>query len=149
MKSLGIPHRTIPQELLDSLGHDPSAVTGATRRFRGWRAVEDTHHRLFQQRDTFQRYISATGRSGNRPPSQSVLRAPIESLLEALQILDSHQQEIATGAALVGEVLEQVKVVHAAVKRQYNDTLSHTSVLYPEVSHAFLYTFIISCIPFS
>jgi len=135
MKLLGIPHSNLPQELLDAFSHDPAAVTGATRRSRGWRAVEDTHHRLTQQRDAFRKFISTAASTGIFPVPGSVLHDPIESLLQSLQALDSRQQEIATKTVEVADVLAKAKTIHATVKTQYNGTLSHTSVAYPEVSY--------------
>jgi hypothetical protein len=40
----------LPAPLLEALNHDPSAITGATRRLRGWAAVEDIHRRVGRQR---------------------------------------------------------------------------------------------------
>jgi hypothetical protein len=132
MKLLGMPHKNLPQELLDAFGHDPATITGATRRFRGWRAVEDIHDRLLQQRDAF---LSFTAKTDVSSVLGSVLQEPIASLHQSLEALDSHQQDIAIRAIEVADVLAKVKTVHATVKKQYNETLSHTSNVYPEVGY--------------
>lgn len=130
-KSLQVPHRALPADLLDAFCHDPAAVTGVTRRFRGWRAVEDIHNRVLRQRETFRAFLST---SQNPPSAQkSVFDEPISALQETFRKLESHQASIATKAREITGILTRVKGIHASVKTEYNETLSHTSVAYPEV----------------
>ena len=131
MVSLGIPHRSLSRELLDAFGHDPAAVTGATRRYRGWRAVDDIYRRLSRQREVFRAFISL--KTSNMPVSRSVLDDPIASLVVSLSQLEVHSREITRRATKVGETLKAVQKVHGSVKAGYNSTLSHASVVYPEV----------------
>lgn len=133
MKSLGIQHTNLPSELLEAFGHDPAAVTGSTRKFRGWEAVDDIHNRLTRQRETFQNFLSQFANGGVLSAPGSVLEGPISSLLKSLETLETQRQEIVEKAKEVAEVLTKTKAIHATVKADYNDTLSHTSVVYPEV----------------
>lgn len=132
MKSLGMPHRGVPTELLDAFSHDPAAVTGATRRWRGWRAVEDIHNRIIRQRETLRIFISMS--QDRFSPPDSVFDEPIAALSQTLEKLESHRDTTATKAREIAGILTSVKDLHASVKTEYNDTLSHTSVEYPEVS---------------
>lgn len=128
-----LSYENLPKELLDSFGHDPAAVTGATRRLRGWRAVEDIQQRLQRQREVFQAFIS---HSRERPvPSHCALGDSILHLTQTLEVLESHKKSIASTAQRVTDLLESVQEVHVEVKADYYDTVSHTSVLYPELSH--------------
>jgi hypothetical protein len=131
MKSLGVPHRGIQTELLDAFSHDPAAVTGATRRWRGWRAVEDIHSRITRQRETFRIFLT-TCQDGSSPPD-SVFDNPIAALSQTLETLEYQREAITTKGGEVAGILTSVKGIHASVKMEYNDTLSHTSVVYPEV----------------
>ncbi|KAJ7110005.1 hypothetical protein C8R44DRAFT_634387 [Mycena epipterygia] len=131
--SLKVPHRGIPRELVDAFSHDPAAVTGATRKYQSWRAVDDIHNRLVRQRETFQEFLSHSP-DVDCSVSESVLADPITALMESLKTLDAERQEIAWRATEVSGVLKTVQTVHADVKAAYNGTLSHTSVIYPEIS---------------
>ncbi|KAG6840917.1 hypothetical protein C0991_003259 [Blastosporella zonata] len=140
MGSLGIAHVGLPRELVDAFGHDPAAVTGATRRFRGWKAVDDIQYRLLRQREVFRLFLSRA--QTEVPQSKSVLDDPISSLVQSLKALESHSQRIAGRAFEVGEALKTVQATHDAVKTQYNKTLSRTSVVYPEVHASYFYFFV-------
>jgi hypothetical protein len=131
MVSLGISHMGLPRELLDAFGHDPAAVTGATRRYQGWRAVDDIHRRLSRQREVFRAFL--LHKNTDMSVSNSVLDDPIASLVRSLSELEVHSCVIARRAAEVGEALKSVQKIHASVKADYKSTLSHTSVVYPEV----------------
>lgn len=137
LRSLGVPYNNLPQDLLDAFGHDPAAVTGATRKFQSWKAVDDIHTRLIRQRETFRDFLSHAAEN-NLPASASVLDDPIAALLRSLETLETYRQEITTKAKAVVDVLKRVQTVHAEVKAEYNDTLAHTSVVYPEVRHCHL-----------
>lgn len=131
IKSLGVPHKSIPTELLDAFSHDPAAVTGATQRWRGWRAVEDIHNRITRQRETLRIFLSVS--QDTLSPPDSVFDGPIPALSQTLETLEGHREACVTKAGEVAGILTSVKGIHASVKTEYNDTLSHTSVVYPEV----------------
>lgn len=128
---------SLPRELLDAFGHDPAAVTGATRRYHGWRAVDDIHRRLCRQREVFWAFLSHN--NANMSVSNSVLKDPITSLLRSLSDLEVHSHVIAKRAAEVEETLKSVQKIHANVKADYKSALSHTSVVYPEVRFPLLH----------
>lgn len=146
--ALGISYPKIPADVLEAFSHDPSAVTSTTRYTSGWRAVEDIHERVCRQRETlgaFAMTMLSQPEDANTSP-QNVFHDPIASLKESLMDLERHQQRIATQADNVAETLARVKEVHRTVKKDYNDTLAHTSLIYPEVHIASLevFTFLIS-----
>jgi hypothetical protein len=132
-KSLGLTYKSLPPELLDAFNHDPAIVSGTTPRFQGWRAVEDTHRRLARQREIFQTFLSTTANTSVFSPPGSVLHEHITTLLQSLEALEGLKEDIAVKTMEVAEALEKVKTVHATVKKEYNETLSHTSVMYSEV----------------
>jgi len=55
-------------------------------------------------------------------------------LSQALEKLERHRDAIVSKAREVAGLLTSVKGIHASVKTEYNETLSHTSVVYPELS---------------
>ncbi|KAL4241825.1 hypothetical protein ABKN59_000713 [Abortiporus biennis] len=131
---LGIPYRKIPHEVLDSLSHDPSSVVSATKRFRGYKAVDDIHERINRQRDILRAFASSISGQEVAPPAQNVFDDSITSLMQALEQLEIHRQHIAREAADVAEALAKVKPMHAVVKKEYNETLGHTSLVYTQIS---------------
>ncbi|KAF4573167.1 hypothetical protein EYR36_007677 [Pleurotus pulmonarius] len=131
---LDVPHVGMPQDVLDAFGHDPSAVTGSTRRLRGWEAVEDIHSRVLRQRDALRRFIYSVEEK-TPGPMKSVLDHPIASLTRALENITAQHEEITLKAQEVAKVLQSVKSLHADVKAEYNETLAQTSVVYPELSY--------------
>ncbi|KAJ7103322.1 hypothetical protein B0H15DRAFT_975630, partial [Mycena belliarum] len=133
--SLNVDHKRLPRELVDAFSHDPAAVTGATRKYQSWRAVDDIHDRLARQRETFREYLAHSSHADSSQASaKSILADPISALMESLKTLDEQRREIAWRATEVSAVLKTVQTVHADVKAAYNGTLSHTSVIYPEIS---------------
>ncbi|KAF7981120.1 hypothetical protein HWV62_34847 [Athelia sp. TMB] len=132
MKSFQVPYRALPADLLDAFCHDPSAVTGVTRSYKGWRAVEDIHNRVIRQRETFRAFLS----SSPNPPiaSKSVFDEPISVLHDLFGKLEARQAAIAAKAREITGILTRVKGIHASVKTDYNETVAHTSVAYPELS---------------
>lgn len=131
IQALGIIQTKLPSELLDALSHDPAAVTGSTRSLKGWRAVEDIHGRVMRQRDTCRSFLALS--QDAIPPSGSVFDDSINKLSQTLHELEDHKAAIATKARDVAGILTRVKGIHASVKTEYNETFSHTSVVYPEV----------------
>lgn len=136
--SLGVQYTSIPQEVLDALNHDPCSVVSATKRFKSWRAVDDIHSRIVRQRDVLRNFAQTTAGDGIATPPQSVFADSIAGLTNALQQLEMHRQHIIEEAATVAKALVRVKDVHATVKREYNETMAHTSLVYPEVSRSIL-----------
>lgn len=129
--SRGINQPAIPKELLEAFVHDPSAITGATRRARGWRAVEDIYERVHRQRHTFRVFIDSFAED---PSNQGCrLDDSIDGILQALEELELHRAEIVLGADSVANLLHSVQDIHGNVKDNYNSTVSHASVVYPEV----------------
>ncbi|KAJ6621153.1 hypothetical protein B0H10DRAFT_1790560, partial [Mycena sp. CBHHK59/15] len=133
--SLNIPYKGIPRNLMDAFSHDPAAVTGPTRKYRSWRAVDDIHNRLALQRETFREFLSHTPDIDCSKGSGSVLADPIAALVQSLKTLDAERREIAWKATEVSDILKTVQTVHGEVKSAYNGTLTHTSVIYPEISN--------------
>ncbi|TFK77329.1 hypothetical protein BDN72DRAFT_867071 [Pluteus cervinus] len=133
-RTVGLQQLAIPRDLLDSFSHDPAVVTGSTRRHQGWRAVEDIHNRVVRQRKVFQNFLRQVHNQENCE-RRNILDDPMSSLLRSLKALQQHKTSIATEAQKVAQELKDVKVVHQDVKDGYNKTLSHTSVVYPELSH--------------
>ncbi|KDR85432.1 hypothetical protein GALMADRAFT_234305 [Galerina marginata CBS 339.88] len=132
MQNQGIQKISIPRDLLEALGHDPSAVTGATRRDRGWRAVEDIHQRVHKQRNVFRSFLDSFA---GHPTSQGCqLDVPLEGIIEALEQLQQHKAMISEEADKVSELLSSVQDLHTEVKGHYNSTVSHVSIVYPELS---------------
>ncbi|KAL4070581.1 hypothetical protein J3A83DRAFT_4094948 [Scleroderma citrinum] len=133
MPTLGIPYRNLPPELLDAIGHDPSAVTGGTRRYHGWQAVEDIYERIIRQREVIRQFLSLAGEDNFSTPD--VLDQPITSLMKKLETLEQAQYPLREKADEVNKILAEVRSIHGTVKQEYNNALSQTSVVYPELSH--------------
>lgn len=130
--------RRLPRELMEVFSHDPAAVTGQTRRLRGWRAVEDIHKRLEKQRATCRLFLSEhIDKTGGDIGIGSVLREPANTLNSSLESLEQFKANVQFKAREIGELLRHVQDIHAQVKTNYNSTLSHTSVVYPEVCHSY------------
>jgi len=134
MNSFELPSRQLPPELLDAFNHDPSSIIGSTRGYRGWRAVEEIHARMSRQRETFRIFMSVARERGIIVDSTSWLDEPLVALFQSLDALEGQIHSVSASADQVTEVLGKTKSIHATVKAEYNDTLSHTSVIYPEVS---------------
>jgi predicted GTPase len=132
MLGLGVPYRSLPPELLDAITHDPSSVTSGTRKRRGWTAVEDIHERVLRQREIIRIFLS-TMKVDDVPAPDNVLDKPISTLMERLQALEREREPLQTQANNVTEILTQVRAVHATVKEEYNEAVSYTSLVYPEV----------------
>ncbi|KAI0669751.1 hypothetical protein C8Q78DRAFT_1037665 [Trametes maxima] len=131
---LRIPYPRIPPEVMDAFVHDPAAVTGATRRVRGWEAVEDIYARIQRQRDTLQSFIHCDLNDEDPAPASNVFDEQIKGAIGALEQLASQREVLVRRAEEVATVLKRVKVIQATVKKDYNDTLAHTSLVYPELS---------------
>ncbi|KAK7059198.1 hypothetical protein VNI00_001825 [Paramarasmius palmivorus] len=134
MNYLGLPYKGLPQDLLEAFSHDPAAVTGSTRRLKSWRAVDDIHARLTRQRAVFEEFLASDNGHGGFPVTHDVLQEPILALIQSLDQLEAHKVAIASKAKEVSELLRDTQQIHNTVKTEYNETLAHTSVVYPELS---------------
>jgi hypothetical protein len=130
-----IKYRSLPPDLLETFSHDPAAVTGSTRRYKGFRAVDDIHNRLVRQREVFQLFIANEARYGVTMAPKGVLTEPITQALASLEKLEKLKEEVKAQVTQVSSILKDAQKQHAVVKSDYNETLSHVSVVYPEVSN--------------
>lgn len=131
-KITGVNQRKIPRDVLETFGHDPSAVTNATTRLRGWRAVEDIHQRVYRQRATLRAFLDSVPQE---PSNEGcILDQPIEILLQDFSELEYYKDKIIREAVDVERVLADVQAEHSKVKEEYNVAVSHVSIVYPEVS---------------
>ncbi|KAF9527706.1 hypothetical protein CPB83DRAFT_767869 [Crepidotus variabilis] len=130
---LSITMLNVPKELVEAFGHDPAGVTGSTRRLQGWQAVEDIHQRILRQRRTFSSFLDTF--EGLSPTDGCALDKPMETLFELLAALKAQKQDIVNKAEEVEVLLEEVQKIQGQVKEQYNKTVSHVSVVYPQLSH--------------
>jgi len=131
-RTLGVNYTPLPPELIDAFSHDPAVVTGATRQKGGWQAVEDIHSNITRQRDTVREYLRQE-RHVEVAPLPSVLDSPLRSLQQSLDALEQRRGTISQKVQEVIETLARVKQLHAAVKAEYNNAMTHTSSVYPEV----------------
>ncbi|KAF4623496.1 hypothetical protein D9613_002205 [Agrocybe pediades] len=128
----GLPRIDIPRDLLEAFGHDPAAVTGQTRRDRGWRAVEDINNRIQKQRAAFRAFFDSYV---ELPPGEGcLLDGTIESIVEFLESLEQHKIEIAAEEENVSSLLSYIQHIHTKVKDSYHATMSLVSSVYPELS---------------
>jgi hypothetical protein len=134
---LGDKFTPIPSEVLDALSHDPASVIGATRRYKSWRAVEDIHERIRLQRQILRDFTSVLAQTDVDHGGSSALEDILMTLSESLEQLESHRTRLTDDAEEVVETLGQVKESHAAVKKEYNEVMAHTSLIYPQVRRPF------------
>ncbi|KAJ3749301.1 hypothetical protein DFH05DRAFT_1593438, partial [Lentinula detonsa] len=134
---LDLSNLTLPHELLEAFSHDPANVTSSTKRLKSYRAVDDIHHRLMKQRAVFREFLDQNQISNatrSDADDEDILQDPIDSLLRTLKELEDHRMRIMDKEKEVSEMLRETQIIHAEVKKVYNDTLVHTSVVYPELS---------------
>ncbi|KAH7880899.1 uncharacterized protein C8R40DRAFT_1261516 [Lentinula edodes] len=132
----GFGYTAISPELFEAFSHDPANVTSSTKRLKTYRAVDDIHHRLTRQRAVFAEFLAQNSKDSGSdgPETQDILQAPIEDLMRTLKKLEHHRLDVVNREKEVSEMLRETQVVHAEVKKEYNSTLAHTSVVYPELS---------------
>ncbi|KAJ4485873.1 hypothetical protein J3R30DRAFT_3281609 [Lentinula aciculospora] len=140
----GYEYTTLPHELLEAFSHDPANVTSSTKRLKSYRAVDDIYHRLTRQRAVFREFLDRNTNNGDAddsdgetipaPVTQDILKNPIDSLMSTLKKLEEHRLGIVHREKDVSEMLRDTQVIHSEVKKRYNSTLAHTSVVYPELS---------------
>lgn len=125
----------IPHDVLDAFLHDPSAVISKTQQTHGWKDVDDIHRRVQQQQETLRAFRCSLLDSGSITPPHKVFEDPVSSLMQSLDRLAAQREYLVRKAEDVSTILKRVKGIHADVKKEYNDTLAHTSLVYPEVRH--------------
>jgi hypothetical protein len=130
---LCVPGFHVPQQVLDAFSHDPAAVTGSTRRLKGWRAVEDIHARISWQREVLQNFVTAVAGLKGKDLPTGIFDESIAGLMESVAQLEQHRDVIVENAEEVTDLLARVREIHGYVKAEFNDTLAHTSQIYPEV----------------
>ncbi|KAJ3872480.1 hypothetical protein F5051DRAFT_480309 [Lentinula edodes] len=138
----GFGYTAISPELFEAFSHDPANVTSSTKRLKTYRAVDDIHHRLTRQRAVFAEFLAQNknskdshgGSDGPETQDIDILKSPIENLMRTLKKLEHHRLDVVNREKEVSEMLRETQVVHAEVKKEYNGTLAHTSVVYPELS---------------
>jgi len=135
IQTQGLPRIDIPRDLLEAFGHDPAAVTGPTRRDRGWRAVEDINYRVERQRALFRAFINSYVEL--LPGEGCLLDDAIESIADILEILEQYKTQIAVEEEKVSTLLSYVQHIHSKVKESYHATMSLVSFVYPEVCFLF------------
>ncbi|KAL0071727.1 hypothetical protein AAF712_000649 [Marasmius tenuissimus] len=134
MSSLGLAFKGLPSELIEAFVHDPAAVTGHTRRYRGYKAVDDIHNRLARQRAIFHSFLQNDAGEGGFPVTDDILRDPISALLQSIGQLEAHHDGIATKVKEASSLLEETQAIHNQVKDDFHGALSHTAAVYPEIS---------------
>ncbi|KAJ3867181.1 hypothetical protein EV359DRAFT_35046, partial [Lentinula novae-zelandiae] len=143
----GFGYTAISPDLFEAFSHDPANVTSSTKRLKTYRAVDDIHHRLTRQRAVFAEFLEHNTNTNkdkdkdkdkdsgpDRSATQDILKSPIEDLMRTLKTLEKHRMGVVEREKEVLEMLRETQVVHAEVKKEYNGTLAHTSVVYPELS---------------
>ncbi|CAK5264511.1 unnamed protein product [Mycena citricolor] len=131
---LNLPHKGLSRDLMDAFGHDPSTVVGNTRSSKGWRAVEEIHSRLAQQRETFRHFHAHISNREIDSGPESVLEDKISSLSQALEQLEVERHKFSTKALAAAALLQKTQTLQTKVKSEYHSTQSHTSAGYPEAS---------------
>lgn len=131
MSILGQRQQVLPKDLVESFGHDPAAVTGLTRRLKGWRAVEDIHQRLVKQRQIFSAFIAfETHRTFDH---ESILDDKVSRLTQNLSVLEERREELTKRTEDVESLLQAVQKYYESAKTDYDKSVALTSNLYPEV----------------
>lgn len=94
------------------------------------------------QRDVLQSYVtSLAGLKGKLPLPTGIFDESIASLMESIGQLEKHRHGIIEKAEGVTDLLAHVREMHGIVKAEFNDTLIHTSHIYPEVRRSFGFMF--------
>ncbi|KAJ3772008.1 hypothetical protein FB446DRAFT_644303 [Lentinula raphanica] len=127
---------SLPPLLLEAFSHDPANVTSSTKRLKSYRAIDDIHNRLTKQREVFREFLDRNWNLGDKTShlEEDILKSPIDALLRTLKDVEEHRLRVVDKEKEVSEMLKETQVVHAEVKKEYNNTLAHTSVVYPELS---------------
>ena len=131
---LNISFPTVPQEVFDAVSHDPATMTGQTRRLKGWRAVEEVQFQINRQQGVLSSFSATLTEINNRlPRPRRIFDEPLDGLVEKLSRLEHHQGDLRKKENEATRALAHVRELHVLTKLGFNDTLGHTSHIYPEV----------------
>ena len=131
---LNISFPTVPQEVFDAISHDPATMIGKTRRMNGWRAVEEVHCRINRQQEILSSFAATLTEINSRlPRPRRIFDEPLDGLMENLSRLEHHQGDLRKKENEATQALAHVRELHVLTKLEFNDTLGHTSHIYPEV----------------
>jgi hypothetical protein len=131
---LNMPFPTVPQEVFDAISHDPAAMTGQTRRLKGWRAVEEVHGRILRQQEMLSNFAAALMEINNQLPRPSrIFDESLIGLMGSLSRLEDHQVDLRKKEVEATQKLAHVRELHVLTKMEFNETSGHTSHIYPEV----------------
>lgn len=129
-----MPFPTVPPEMFDAISHDPAAMMGQTRRLKGWRAVEEVHCRINRQREMLSSFAVVLTEINNQlPRPRGVFDESLVGLMDSLSRLEHHQEDLRRKESTATQKLAHVRELHVLTKMEYNETLGHTSHVYPEV----------------
>jgi len=131
---LNMPFPTVPPEMFDAISHDPAAMMGQTRRLKGWRAVEEVHYRINRQREMLSSFVAAlTEINSQLPRPRGIFDESLIGLMDLVSRLEHHQEDLRKKESAATQKLAHVRELHVLTKIEFNDTLGHTSHIYPEV----------------
>lgn len=133
---LGLGYSRLPPKVLEALRHDPSVSTGHLRNLKGWRAVEDIHHRREQQRQILQTYTASLPAAVTplSLPKEGIYENAIANLRELVERLHNQRSTVLSHVQQTQELLSKVKKMRDELKPEFDETSRHTSVNYPEVN---------------
>ncbi|TDL28266.1 hypothetical protein BD410DRAFT_739877 [Rickenella mellea] len=133
-QALGLSYSRILPEVLEALSHDPSAVTGNTRRLTGWRAVEDIHERRSRQRVVLQAFLASLPIPVvTTAEVRGVCDAHISTVLELVEQLSGERQQVLDCVQEAGSLLSRVKELRDQLKPEFDAAERETSASYPEL----------------
>ncbi|THV07634.1 hypothetical protein K435DRAFT_833489 [Dendrothele bispora CBS 962.96] len=135
MSIAGLSYEGLSRDLMEAFSHDPAIILGHTKRSTGYQAVEDIHFRLQRQREILQEFVRNGGNNNGTTLPKDIFEDPLSRLKQSLEALEGELGVISERAKEVTEVLKSTQSIHASVKAEYNETLAHTSVIYPELSN--------------
>lgn len=131
---LNMPFPTVSQEVFDAISHDPAAMTGHTRRLKGWRIVEEVHSRINRQQEILSSFAATlTDLNGRLPRPKGIFDESLEGLMKSVSRLEHHREDLRNKENEATQKLAHVRELHVLTKMEFNDTLGHTSHIYPEV----------------
>lgn len=131
---LNMPFPTVSQEVFDAISHDPAAMTGQTRRLKGWRAVEEVHCRITRQQDILSSFAATLTDLNNRlPRPRGIFDESLDGLMSSVSRLEHHREDLRKKRDEATQKLAHVRELHVLTKMEFNDTLGYTSQIYPEV----------------
>lgn len=134
MDLLGVPFPAVSQEVLDAISRDPATMTGQARRLKGWRAVEEVHCRVHRQQEKLSKFTATlTDINCRLPRPKGIFDEPLDGLMESLSRLEHHQGDLREKESEATQKLAHVRELHVLTKLEFNNTLGHTSHIYPEV----------------